>query len=491
MHPLIVVNDQQDWPYNIAGVSVASARSYLSDPAYGQDCHCKVYNLCRSHEYQSLGYYVSLLAEARGHKPIPRASAMEDVQSQNQLRLLTGSIDTLIQHALAPIKSDKFELSVYFGRNIAHRYDKLSLELFDLLQAPLLRACFDRRNGQWHIRSIHLMAGNEVPEHHREFLLEAASDFFRGRRVASNGSLPPRFSLAVLHRRGEVGEASNDLALEKFAQAGETLGLRVEFIGPEDFHRLPEYDGLFIRSNTNVHHYTYRFARRAAAEGMVVIDDPQSILRCNNKVYTAELLTQHGIATPRTLIVHRDNLYAIVPELGLPCVLKQPDSAFSLGVTKVESEAELLRKIRAMLKKSELIIAQEFLPTEFDWRIGILDRRLLFAAKYYMVPGHWQIIHHEGGAEQAIEGHVLALPLDQVPEAVRNLALQAANLFGNGFYGVDIKQIGERCCVIEVNDNPNVDAGNEDQVIGDALYREVMQVFLQRIEARKLIGVAA
>lgn len=83
------------------------------------------------------------------------------------------------------------------------------------------------------------------------------------------------------------------------------------------------------------------------------------------------------------------------------------------------------------------------------------------------------------------------MPLDQVPESVLQLALQAANLFGNGFYGVDIKQKSDRCCVIEVNDNPNVDAGNEDQVLGDLLYKTVMQVFLRRIEARKLTGVAA
>ena len=56
---------------------------------------------------------------------------------------------------------------------------------------------------------------------------------------------------------------------------------------------------------------------------------------------------------------------------------------------------------------------------------------------------------------------------------------------GNGFYGVDIKQVGQRYCVIEINDNPNVDAGNEDGVLKDALYREVMAVFLRRLEERR------
>jgi hypothetical protein len=39
--------------------------------------------------------------------------------------------------------------------------------------------------------------------------------------------------------------------------------------------------------------------------------------------------------------------------------------------------------------------------------------------------------------------------------------------------------------VIEVNDNPNLDAGVEDAIIKDELYRRVMEVFLTRIEQRK------
>ena len=89
MSNLIVVNNPRDWPLDIPGVTVVPARAYLTDPAYGEGRSLKVFNLCRSYRYQSLGYYVSLLAEARGHKPLPRVSTMEDLQSQNLVRLLT------------------------------------------------------------------------------------------------------------------------------------------------------------------------------------------------------------------------------------------------------------------------------------------------------------------------------------------------------------------------------------------------------------------
>ena len=58
-------------------------------------------------------------------------------------------------------------------------------------------------------------------------------------------------------------------------------------------------------------------------------------------------------------------------------------------------------------------------------------------------------------------------------------------LMGNGLYGVDLKQVGRRCVVIEVNDNPNIDSGFEDKILGDELYRRIMRGFLRRVERKK------
>ena len=64
-------------------------------------------------------------------------------------------------------------------------------------------------------------------------------------------------------------------------------------------------------------------------------------------------------------------------------------------------------------------------------------------------------------------------------------ALKAANLIGDGLYGVDVKQSNDKFYVIEVNDNPNIDAGVEDEILRDELYRRIMDVFLARIEQHK------
>lgn len=482
---LVVVSNPRDWPLDIPGVTVVPARAYLTDPLYGENRSAKVFNLCKSYRYQSLGYYVSLLAEARGHKPLPKTNTIEDMQSRNLVRLLTEGLDEMVQRLLAPIKSDTFELSIYFGRNVAKRYDLLSRQLFNRLQAPLLRAHFARLGDRWRLRGVQPLAASDIPPQHQEFVVQAATDYFLGRKRPARKRPVARYDLAILYDPDNAELPSNPKAIRKFEKAAERLGMHAELITRADFGRLPEFDALFIRDTTFVNHYTYRFSRRAAAEGLVVIDDPESILKCNNKVYLAELLARHNIPAPRTLLVHRDNVNQIIPLLALPCVLKQPDSSFSMGVVKAETEQELLAKANDLLGKSELIIAQEWLPTEFDWRVGILDRRPLFVAKYYMVSGHWQIVRHAEHQRGYVEGPTVAVPVGDAPEKVVKMGLKIANLIGDGFYGVDIKQIGNRFYVIEVNDNPNVDAGNEDGVLGDALYREVMGVFLSRIEERK------
>ena len=479
MSSLIVVDDPADWPLGAGGPPLVPAQSYLTDPTYGEDRSAKVYNLCGSYGYQSLGYYVSLLAEARGHEPLPTTGTIEDLQSQNLVRVLADDLADLIHQTLAPLKSRHFELSVYFGRNLAQRYGVLAKQLFTLLQAPLLRARFEREQGRWRTRAIHLIGSREIPPDHRDFAMEAATDYFGSRARPRAASGP--YDLAILHNPQGADLPSNPEALAKFAEAAESLGMRAQFITPADFERLPEFDALFIRDTTFVHHYTYRFARRAAAAGQIVIDDPDSILKCNNKVYLAELMARHNLPAPRTLVVHRGNVDQIVPMLGLPCVLKQPDSSFSVGVARVETEAELHARVPELLAKSDLIVAQEWMPTNFDWRVGALDGRVIFVCKYYMADGHWQIIDHASGGN---EGPVEALAIGEAPEDMVHIALQAAQLIGDGLYGVDIKQVGNRYCVVEINDNPNMDAGNEDGVLKDALYREVMGVFLRRLEQR-------
>lgn len=479
----IVVNNPNNWPLNIPGVEIISAKAYLTDPVFSDLRGAKVFNLCRSYRYQSLGYYVSLLAAARGHNPLPSVMTIQDMKLQTMIRFVSDEIDELIQKSLSLIQAKEFTLSIYFGRNLAKKYDKLCLHLFNLFPSPLLRAHFVR-DESWQLQNISPISTSEIPEAHLSFVHYVAAEYFAGRRSTVPKRTPTRYDLAILFDPRSEDSPSNPKAIQKFIKAAEALDINAEIINKEDSGRLLEFDALFIRENTNVNHYTYRLARKAAAEGLVVIDDPQSILRCTNKVFLAELLEHHNIPTPKTVILHKDNVDKALDELGLPCILKQPDSSFSQGVIKVEDQDVFKKEIERLLDKSELIIAQEFLPTPFDWRIGILDRKPLFVCKYFMAKKHWQVIKRDEKGELK-GGDSETLPVEIAPKRVVRTALKAANLIGDGFYGVDLKEVNNTCYIIEVNDNPSIEATVEDLILKDDLYLRIMEVILRRIERSK------
>lgn len=482
MQKIIVVDNPKSWNFGIEGVEIISSKEYLTNIKYADLKNARVFNLCKQYKYQAKGYYVSLLAEARGHKAIPSIKTIQDMKAPTIVKVISDELDELIQKSLKKIKSNEYVLSIYFGQNISKQYDQLSGELYKLFQAPFLRAKFIF-NKKWSVQTIKPIPFNEIPDYHLDFVEKVAREFFGKKRYSSAKENRFIFDLAILINPEEKSPPSDKKAIAKFVEIAEDMGFSVELITKEDYSRIGEFDALFIRETTAVNHHTYRMARRAQSDGIVVIDDPESILRCTNKVYLAELLNKAKIPAPKTMVVHSENKDLVESQLGLPCVLKLPDSSFSQGVVKVSTPAELKAEIEKMLTASDLIIAQEYMPSDFDWRIGVIDKQILYTCKYYMAKDHWQIYNWESD-EDEVEGRFDTVPMETVPKKVIETALRATNLIGSGLYGVDIKEIGGKQYVIEVNDNPNIDFNIEDQVVKDDLYRKIIQSFKNRLEKK-------
>lgn len=480
MSVIIVVENPKNWPLDLPNVEVVSASDFIASERYSNQRGAKVFNLCRRFGYQSLGYYVSILATARGHRPLPSVATLQDLRLAPILRIAADESESLIQRLLADLRLDRFVLSIYFGHNMASRYDRLCRMIFNQFPAPLLRAEFARKGKLWRLERIRAIGTSEIPETHRPFVVEQALRYL-DRPIGSRRVKPPRFEMAILVNPEEPQPPSDEQALNRFLRAAKKLGIGAELVEKDDYGRIGEYDALFIRETTAVNHHTYRFARRAAAEGLVVIDDPESILRCTNKVYQAELFNRCGIPIPKTLIVDEDSIEQIEKEIGYPCVIKRPDSSFSKGVTRATGPDELRAQLEQSLEDSELAVVQEYVPSEFDWRVGVLEGRPLYVCKYFMVKGHWQIIS-TGRAGKVRSGAHETMSVEDAPRRVVRLAVRAARAIGNGLYGVDIKQVKSRFLIMEVNDNPSIESGVEDAVRKQDLYTDIMSVFLDRLE---------
>ncbi|MGI9176198.1 MAG: RimK family protein [Rhodothermales bacterium] len=484
----LVVADEP-FELSIPDVAVVSARSYLTDPCHAALRNVRVFNLCREVRYLSRGYYVSLLAEARGHKVIPSVKTLQDLKAPPHARGVPEETDALVQRSLRRLRSTEFVLSVYFGENVAKQYLKLSQALYRQFQAPLMRARFSYSASQerWTLHHVRPIGMREIPEEHLPFVRDAAERYFSRKRHVSARPDRTAYDLAILVDPKESVPPSNKKALDRFADAANEEGFSVSLLTSEDYARLAEYDALLIRATTAVDHYTYRFARRAQTEGLAVLDDPDAILRCANKVYLAEMLRRADLPAPKTMIVHRENRRGVARELGLPCVLKLPDASFSRGVTKTDTPEALQAELTRMLKTSDLVIAQAFTPTDFDWRIGVLDGAPLYACKYFMARDHWQIYNWNSSKKDDTTGTFETLPIEEVPAPILEAALGATRLLGNGLYGVDLKEVNGSPLLIEINDNPSIDAGVEDAVIGDRLYLRIIQALKLRIERQRRV----
>jgi glutathione synthase/RimK-type ligase-like ATP-grasp enzyme len=428
------------------------------------------------------------VAEPSGHciqvaepatETAPFGQVIQDVLNTGLLKEISYDLIDEIQHSLQDITSNEFVLSLYFGHNINKKHHELAKRLYGLFPLPLMRFNFEKKK-HWRIKQLDLLEYKDVPESHIEFLQQSAHNYLSKKRFHQWHKKQRFHDLAILVDPTEANAPSDKKALELFISAGESIGLNVDLIDKNDNRAINEYDALFIRATTAVNHYTYRFARRAAQENLIVIDDPQSIVKCTNKVYLAELMRSHQIATPETVFIskYRRDL----PAITFPCVLKKPDSAFSLGVIKLDDMKSLQKALTQFFKTSDLVVLQQFIPTPFDWRIGIIDNKPLFACRYYMAKDHWQIYNWDSTLENV--GDFDTIPLEQVPDGVIKTALKATKLIGDGLYGVDIKSTEDKHYVIEVNDNPNVDSEVEDQVLGQELYLRIMNVFLQRIRRK-------
>lgn len=484
---LIVVDNPKKWKLEIEEVRVISSKSYLSDKEFQTLKNARIFNLSGSYRYQSLGYYVSLLASAREHRAIPNVTTIRDFRNVSIIRTIAQDIDDILQSTLEKTRETQIGFNIYFGQTLEKNYRQLGQSLYRLFETPLMHVEFQKTD-HWVIQKVSPLSFDRIVEADFENIQKYAKAYFARKRFQRPRFQNYKYDLAILVNPDEKNPPSCNKALNNFKTAAKKIGFYTEFITKDDYDKLSEFDALFIRETTNVNDYTYHFSRTAYAEGLVVIDDPWSILRCSNKIFLDERMRQNKILTPKTWILTRD-VYKKnkMEEFTFPLVLKQPDSAFSIGVTKVNSAEELGNSLKSLLKKSDLIIAQEFIPSEFDWRIGVLDQKPLFACKYYMAKGHWQIVDWNNTQTDNF-GDVDTLSIDEVPLTIIKAAVKAAGLMGDGLYGVDLKMIDNKAYVIEVNDNPNIDAGTEDGYLKEDLYLKIMQSIYNRIEMSRNIA---
>lgn len=461
MFKTLIVVDNNEQTLAQSFDNVITFNSYLRDYPKHNEPKTRIINLCDSSQYLSKGYYCSLLAEARKHQVLPSVKTINALRGGQAPMLNIGQIDG----------------EIYFGHALNDLQSKAAKSVFKQYPAPIL---YVDKQGLLQQGSLSSLSD----EQYSDFIAKLNNFTQTQWRI---GTVQRRFrwDMAILVDHNEKVPPSDKDAIARFIKAAAKHGINAQALSFDEIDNIAQFDALFIRQTTAIDHPTYRLASKAQSLGLVVIDDAESILRCCNKVYLHDAFNYQKVPSLKTVVVadqSAQTLEQLEEAFTYPLVLKMPEGSFSKGVFKVANRSELEAKLTELFDYSALVLAQEYMYTEYDWRVGVLNGRAIYACRYLMARNHWQIYNHD--AKRFFSGGFETLPTFELPKAVLDAALKACKTVGKGLYGVDVKEHQGRAYVLEVNDNPSIDHKVEDAYLGDELYMIIMDEFKQRLEAR-------
>jgi hypothetical protein len=177
---VLLIEQPADWKPHFPEYPVMLARDYLTRAPESRGGQLRVINLCRSHRYLSVGYYCSLLAEARNHKVVPTVRTLQDLSRKSIYSLDTEDIDRKVAKVLGRKRSGlhptAFEMTVFFGQCAPREMQEIAQQLFSIFRAPLFKVEF-KLSGQWRIDALKPLSLQALtPEQEDDFF--AALDIY-------------------------------------------------------------------------------------------------------------------------------------------------------------------------------------------------------------------------------------------------------------------------------------------------------------------------
>ena len=219
---VIVVEKPSDWGSYYPSENVVSATDYLKDATPGDsEDRVQVINLCRSYRYLGVGYYVSLLAEARGHRVIPSVRTINDLRRRSLYGLDVDDLSQRLSRFVPDGGHDVTDVSllVYFGQTGHAPLADIARQVFEAFPCPILRIEFERQR-VWRIGAIKAVGLNTLDEAQEDAFAAALDAFSRKIWRKPRARRQFRYDIAMLHDPNEALPPSNKRALKKFIEAG-------------------------------------------------------------------------------------------------------------------------------------------------------------------------------------------------------------------------------------------------------------------------------
>lgn len=251
--------------------------------------------------------------------------------------------------------------------------------------------------------------------------------------------------IGLLHSRLRADERAIESALEDLGQEVERIDVRnLQFDLGEAPEPLSDIDLALLRPpSASRARYVAKYCK---LYDIPVINEPEVVQVCSDKVATSITLADAGIPTPATKVaLTQESALKAVESFGYPCVIKPVTGSWGRLMAKIDTKAaaEAVIEHKATLGHYEhnIYYIQEFVEKPGrDIRVVAADGEPI--AGMYRSGDHW-ITNAARGAEVSA--------LEITPE-IEDLVARASAAVGGGLLGVDLMETNDGYTVHEIND---------------------------------------
>ena len=178
-----------------------------------------------------------------------------------------------------------------------------------------------------------------------------------------------------------------------------------------------------------------------------------------DKLYQYVEMSDHGVAIPQSIFMlsrlMSESYEKFVADLGTPFILKDTRGSRGEHNYLIHSHAEFSRALRQAEDLKLLLIAQQYIPNDCDYRLITLGGQVALVIKRTRKSDETHLNNvSQGGAAELVD-------INSIPVRLINQAIMSAKLFQLQIAGVDLVQdkVSKLWYCLEVNKAPHIYSG--------------------------------
>ena len=180
---------------------------------------------------------------------------------------------------------------------------------------------------------------------------------------------------------------------------------------------------------------------------------------CMNKEYTKKILSTASIPLIKSVFIRKDeNILDAVKNLKYPMMIKPVSEGSSFGMSKVETESELIKAIEEAQKFNPDVLIEEYL-VGICATVGVLeDGDKVFTTEILELRPKNEWYDYEAKYTKGLTEFILPAEIsEEMTRQIKDLAIKSHKLAScSGVSRVDFHIVGDIPYVLEINTSPGM-----------------------------------